>query len=113
MNNFLYRLIVLSIIMISCNLYSDEVNITKGQIAPDFTLLDQNGNSQPLPRTSQGRIRDVQEDVNATARFLAASSPFASSPPAAPTRDPSCNDTRALPTPSASIVLFISSFSPP
>ena len=56
MNNFLYRLIVLSIIMISCNLYSDEVNITKGQIAPDFTLLDQNGNSHTLSSYQGKRV---------------------------------------------------------
>ena len=56
MNNFLYRLIVLSIIMISCNLYSDEVNITKGQIAPDFTLLDQNGNSHTLSSYKRKKI---------------------------------------------------------
>ena len=43
MNKFLSKIIVLAIIMISCSLYSDEVQITEGQIAPDFTLLDQNG----------------------------------------------------------------------
>ena len=42
--------------MISCNLYSDEVNITKGQIAPDFTLLDQNGNSHTLSSYQGKRV---------------------------------------------------------
>ena len=42
MNKFLSKIIVLTIIMISCSLYSDEVQITEGQIAPDFTLVDQN-----------------------------------------------------------------------
>ena len=35
------KIFILSIIVISCNLFSDEVHLNEGQLAPDFTLFDQ------------------------------------------------------------------------
>ena len=37
------KIFFLSVIILSCNLFSDEVHLNEGQLAPDFTLLDQNG----------------------------------------------------------------------
>ncbi|MDP6877244.1 MAG: peroxiredoxin [Candidatus Marinimicrobia bacterium] len=37
------KIFFLSVIMFSCNLFSDEVHLNEGQLAPDFTLLDQHG----------------------------------------------------------------------
>ncbi len=34
--------------MISCNLFSDEVYLNEGQLAPDFTLFDQDGTPHTL-----------------------------------------------------------------
>ena len=42
------KISVMTLIMISCNLFSDEVHIKEGQLAPDFTLLDQNGKPHTL-----------------------------------------------------------------
>ena len=42
------KISVMTLIMISCNLFSDEVHIKEGQLAPDFTLLHQNGKPHTL-----------------------------------------------------------------
>ena len=43
MYKLISKIFILSIIVISCNLFSDEVHLNEGQIAPDFTLFDQDG----------------------------------------------------------------------
>ena len=48
MYKFFVKVIVCCLIMMSCNLFSDEVNLTKGQQAPDFTLFDQHGATHTL-----------------------------------------------------------------
>ena len=42
------KIFILSIIVISCNLFSDEVHLNEGQLAPDFTLFDQDGTPHTL-----------------------------------------------------------------
>ena len=48
MYKFFVKVIVCCLIMMSCSLFSDEVNLTKGQQAPDFTLFDQHGSTHTL-----------------------------------------------------------------
>ncbi|MEC9273795.1 MAG: peroxiredoxin [Candidatus Neomarinimicrobiota bacterium] len=48
MSRLISKISILSIIMISCNLFSDEVHLNEGQIAPDFTLFDQDGTPHTL-----------------------------------------------------------------
>ena len=42
------KIFIVSIIVISCNLFSDEVHLNEGQLAPDFTLFDQEGTPHTL-----------------------------------------------------------------
>ena len=42
------KIFIVSIIVISCNLFSDEVHLNEGQLAPDFTLFDQDGTPHTL-----------------------------------------------------------------
>ena len=48
MSRLISKIFILSIIMISCNLFSDEVYLNEGQLAPDFTLFDQDGTPHTL-----------------------------------------------------------------
>ena len=48
MSRLISKISILSIIMISCNLFSDEVYLNEGQLAPDFTLFDQDGTPHTL-----------------------------------------------------------------
>jgi len=48
MYKLISKIFILSIIVISCNLFSDEVHLNEGQIAPDFTLFDQDGTPHTL-----------------------------------------------------------------
>ena len=48
MSRLISKISILSIIMISCNLFSDEVHLNEGQLAPDFTLFDQDGTPHTL-----------------------------------------------------------------
>ena len=48
MSRLISKIFILSIIMISCNLFSDEVHLNEGQLAPDFTLFDQDGTPHTL-----------------------------------------------------------------
>jgi len=43
MAKILSKIIIFTIIMSSCSLLSDEVNLAEGQAAPNFTLQDQDG----------------------------------------------------------------------
>lgn len=48
MSRLISKIFILSIIMISCNLFSDEVHLNEGQPAPDFTLFDQHSRPHTL-----------------------------------------------------------------
>ena len=48
MVKLLSKIIILSIIMSSCSLFSDEVHLIEGKLAPNFTLQDQDGNEHTL-----------------------------------------------------------------
>ena len=48
MTQILSKVIIFSIIMSSCSLLSDEVNLVEGQAAPNFTLQDQDGTEHTL-----------------------------------------------------------------
>ena len=48
MVKLLSKIIILSIIMSSCSLFSDEVHLIEGQVAPNFTLQDQDGKEHTL-----------------------------------------------------------------
>ena len=48
MYKLISKIFILSIIVISCNLFSDEVHLNEGQLAPDFTLFDQDGTPHTL-----------------------------------------------------------------
>ena len=48
MSRLISKIFILSIIMISCNLFSDEVHLNEGQFAPDFTLFDQHSRPHTL-----------------------------------------------------------------
>ena len=48
MIQILSKLIIFTIIMFSCSLRSNEVHLTEGQAAPNFTLQDQEGNEHTL-----------------------------------------------------------------
>ena len=48
MTQILLKIIIFTIIMFSCSLRSNEVHLTEGQAAPNFTLQDQEGNEHTL-----------------------------------------------------------------
>ena len=48
MAKILSKIIIFTIIMSSCSLLSDEVNLAEGQAAPNFTLQDQDGTEHTL-----------------------------------------------------------------
>jgi len=48
MTQILSKIIIFTIIMFSCSLRSNEVHLTEGQAAPNFTLQDQEGNEHTL-----------------------------------------------------------------
>ena len=48
MSRLISKIFILSIIMISCNLFSDKVHLNEGQPAPDFTLFDQHSRPHTL-----------------------------------------------------------------
>ena len=48
MAQILSKIIIFTIIMSSCSLLSDEVNLVEGQAAPNFTLQDQDGDEHTL-----------------------------------------------------------------
>jgi peroxiredoxin Q/BCP len=48
MAQILSKIIIFTIIMSSCSLLSDEVNLAEGQAAPNFTLQDQDGTEHTL-----------------------------------------------------------------
>ena len=48
MAQILSKIIIFTIIMSSCSLLSDEVNLVEGQAAPNFTLQDQDGTEHTL-----------------------------------------------------------------
>ena len=48
MTQILSKIIIFTIIMFSCSLQSNEVHLTEGQEAPNFTLKDQEGNEHTL-----------------------------------------------------------------
>jgi peroxiredoxin Q/BCP len=48
MAQILSKIIIFTIIMSSCSLFSDEVNLVEGQAAPNFTLQDQDGTEHTL-----------------------------------------------------------------
>jgi len=48
MTQILSKIIIFTIIMFSCSLRSNEVLLTEGQAAPNFTLQDQEGNEHTL-----------------------------------------------------------------
>ena len=48
MTQILSKIIIFTITMFSCSLQSNEVHLTEGQEAPNFTLKDQEGNEHTL-----------------------------------------------------------------
>ena len=48
MIQILSKIIIFAINMFSCSLRSNEVDLIEGQVAPNFTLLDQEGNEHTL-----------------------------------------------------------------
>ena len=48
MTQILSKIIIFTITMFSCSLQSNEVHLTEGQEAPNFTLQDQEGNEHTL-----------------------------------------------------------------
>ena len=48
MTQILSKIVIFTIIMFSCSLRSNEVHLTEGQEAPNFTLQDQEGNEHTL-----------------------------------------------------------------
>ena len=56
MTQLLSKIIIFTIIMSSCSLLSDEVNLAEGQAAPNFTLQDQDGTEHTLSSYRGKRI---------------------------------------------------------
>jgi peroxiredoxin Q/BCP len=56
MAKILSKIIIFTIIMSSCSLLSDEVNLAEGQAAPNFTLQDQDGTEHTLTSYPGKRI---------------------------------------------------------
>ena len=56
MAQILSKIIIFTIIMSSCSLLSDEVNLAEGQAAPNFTLQDQDGTEHTLSSYRGKRI---------------------------------------------------------
>lgn len=56
MAKILSKIIIFTIIMSSCSLLSDEVNLAEGQAAPNFTLQDQDGTEHTLSSYRGKRI---------------------------------------------------------
>ena len=52
MTQILSKIIIFTITMFSCSLQSNEVHLTEGQEAPNFTLKDQEGNEHTLSSVS-------------------------------------------------------------
>jgi peroxiredoxin Q/BCP len=56
MAQILSKIIIFTIIISSCSLLSDEVNLAEGQAAPNFTLQDQDGTEHTLSSYRGKRI---------------------------------------------------------